>query len=89
MGIRHGGRAKGTPNRKTQSLMQICEEMGLEPFVEMILAMQQVHEPKERFRMAAEICQYLYPKRKAVEHSTEEGKGFKIVIEDYKKPENG
>lgn len=37
-----------------------------------------------RIRAAAEACEYLYPKRKAIEHSTTDD-GFRIVVEDYLK----
>lgn len=77
------GRQKGTPNRKTLSLIERCEDYGYDSFEEMIKAAMEETEPKERFRMASEIAQYIYPKRKAIEHSTDGEKGFKIVIEDY------
>lgn len=40
---------------------------------------------------AREVCQYLYPKRKAIEFSNEGGdsEGFKIVIQDYSKKDAG
>lgn len=80
---RHGGRQKGTPNRKTLSLIEKCEEYGIDVFEEMLKALQQEPEPKERFNMAKEIAQYIYPKRKAIEHSTDQEKGFVMVIKDY------
>jgi hypothetical protein len=84
---RSGGRLPGQPNKKTRDLMLLCEEMGLDPFVEMLKCLQDTLPTNERFRMAAEICQYIYPKRKAIEHTTEDGQGFKIVIADYKAKE--
>lgn len=41
-------------------------------------------EPAVRAKSAQEACSYLYPKRKAVELSNEQGEGFKIVLEDYR-----
>lgn len=40
-------------------------------------------DPAVRAKSAAEACQYLYPKRKAVELSTADDAGFAIVIKDY------
>lgn len=37
-----------------------------------------------RVQAAKEMCQYLYPKRKAIELTADEDSGFKIVIEDYR-----
>lgn len=82
-GSKSGGRAKGIPNRKTQSLIDKCDEFRIDPFVEMLKALQEEQEPKERFKMAAEISQYIYPKRRAMEHSMDQEKGFKVVICDY------
>jgi hypothetical protein len=42
-------------------------------------------DPAVRSKAAAEACNYLYPKKKAVELSTTQDQGFKIVIEDYSK----
>lgn len=39
--------------------------------------------PEMRLHAAKELCKYLYPQRKAMEVSTEDGKGFAIVIKDY------
>jgi len=78
-------RPKGSPNRKTLALEELCDQMGIHPFVEMLKALTVTDEPRERFRMAAEIAQYLYPKRKAVELSASEDKGFIITVKDYTK----
>lgn len=78
------GRKPGTPNKKTQDLFRICEERGLNVFESMVeLALEAVDEVK--FNRLREIAQYLYPKRKAIEHSIDEENGFKILIEDYRK----
>jgi len=45
---------------------------------------------EKQIECAKEVCQYLYPKRKAVEISTDqESEGFKIVIQDYSKKDAG
>lgn len=39
--------------------------------------------PEMRLTAAKEAVRYLYPQRKAIEMSTDEQKGFAIVIKDY------
>jgi hypothetical protein len=36
----------------------------------------------DRLHAAKEACRYLYPQRKAVEHTTGE-EGFRVILEDY------
>jgi hypothetical protein len=45
--------------------------------------MNYVINPEMRLHAAKELCKYLYPQRKAMEVSTQEGQGFAIVIKDY------
>ena len=63
------GRKKGTPNKSTLDLHAICERLGVNPFEKLVEYI--VHPCDTEIRLAAlkEICSYLYPKRKAVEHS--------------------
>lgn len=67
---RYGGRAKGTPNKKTLDLHAKCAAKGIDPFE---LLLEFCGEAPMEIRLAAlkEICSYLYPKRKAIEHSGE------------------
>lgn len=62
-----GGRTIGTPNKSTQTLMQKCEELGLDVFGTMVTLAMETDAPFEKFRMLTEIAGYLYPKRKALE----------------------
>ncbi len=75
------GRQKGTLNKKTEALHEICERKGINPF-EALLEMAQHDDPNIRLGALKEVCAYLYPKRKALEISTSD-EGFKIIIEDY------
>ncbi len=79
-----GGRRTGIPNRKTLDLFQKCEDADFDPFIELIKLARMGEEESTRFQAVKEICQYLYPKRKALEISNSEDVGFKVVIEDYK-----
>lgn len=79
-----GGRQKGTPNKSTQTLLSICEEEGVDPFRAMLIAAKQITNNVDKVNAYEKICQYLYPKRKALElDGAGEDGGIKIIIEDY------
>lgn len=64
-----GGRKPGTPNKESKSLLSKCESLGVDPFDEMIKLCREGVEPGIRMSALKEVCQYLYPKRKSLEHS--------------------
>lgn len=63
-----GGRKPGVPNKKTQALIDICFEEGLDVWRAMVRLAKEGEEGI-KLSMLKELAQYLYPKRKAVEHS--------------------
>lgn len=79
-GIRYGGRKKGVPNRKTRPLLEKAAELGVDPFEILLLIAKGDWERlgyktlaeanltlQMRQSAASDCCQYLYPKRKAIE----------------------
>lgn len=63
-----GGRLKGTPNKRTQVVSDLLEEIGCDPINGMAtIAMNPANSPELRGRMYSELAQYLFPKRKAAE----------------------
>ncbi len=66
-----GGRAPGTPNKSTQTLMEICETKGFNPFEAMLEIARFAPDMPTQLNALKEVCKYLYPQRKAVEHSGE------------------
>lgn len=81
-----GGRAKGTPNKKTADLMAICAKHNVEPFEAMIIAATELTDPEKRVNAWEKVSQYLYPKRKALELDIDpESAGFRVVIEEFGK----
>jgi len=78
-----GGRVKGTPNKSTQDLFDICEKHNCNVFESMVILAVQEPDESKKFERLREIAQYLYPKRKAIEVSSEDDRGFVIKIEDY------
>lgn len=63
---RYGGRTKGTPNKKTSTLIDICDRKGINPF-EALLDLCTNEEISVRLAALKEICSYIYPKQKAIE----------------------
>jgi hypothetical protein len=84
-GLKTGGRQKGSLNKKTLDLLKICEEEGIEPFREMVRECARMDQPKERFDALEKICQYLFPKKRAIEVTGDDGEdlGIKVTIVDY------
>ncbi len=82
---KYGGRQKGTPNKLTMGLLEKCHARGIDLFDALLDIIQETEDPLLKFNAIKEACQYVYPKRKAIEHSGANGEdvGIKIVIEDY------
>jgi len=71
LGKKTGGRQKGTPTKRTLEAWQVLAELGCDPIEGMArIAMDEKTSPELRGRMFAELTQYAYPKRKAVELTT-------------------
>lgn len=67
-----GGRVKGTPNKKTEAVMERLAELQCDPIEGMaLIAMNADNPPELRGRMYAELAQYVAPKRKAIEQTTD------------------
>lgn len=66
-----GGRQKGTPNKSTDELFQVCQKHNCNVFEGMVIIAVETHDPGKKFDRLARIAEYLYPKRKAIEHSGE------------------
>ncbi len=72
-GKKTGGRRAGTPNKRTQELVERLEVLGCDPIEGMArIAMDSSSPPELRGRMYAELAGYVYPKRRAVEVKADE-----------------
>jgi hypothetical protein len=76
------GRPKGALNKKFNARL-IAEALDYDPLYNMIIAAQDEPDPKQKFAMDCQIVPYLYAKLKNVEHSFDEDKGIKVIIEDF------
>ena len=68
-----GGRSKGQINKKTQDLFDKCEKLGVDPFEGLLLIARDGEKEETRLAAYKEICQYLFPKRKAIEMEVKSG----------------
>ncbi len=59
---RYGGRAKGTPNKRTETLIEICERKGINLF-EALLDLTLHPDPSIKIQAVKEACSYIYQKR--------------------------
>ena len=67
-----GGRKKGTPNKATLTVAEKLEALGCDPIEGMArIAMDEKNSPETRGRYYSELAQYLYPKRKPVDLSSD------------------
>ena len=81
--VKTGGRKKGTPNQETRSLETKCQEAGIDFFGELIKVAQNPEHP-DHFAAVKEGCQYLNPKRKAIEIAADkEANEMVFRLEDY------
>ena len=81
--MKTGGRKSGTPNKKTIAVQEQMEQLGFDPIESMIEISNQAMVDKNYAlagQMAKELAQYVYPKRKAVEHITDPAEWPKITI---------
>lgn len=66
-----GGRIKGTPNKNTLDLQEKLLSSGVDVVIELTKLLPEL-PPELRVNTLLELMQYLYPKRKALEHKIEE-----------------
>lgn len=86
------GRPKGSPNKKlSDSLIERINLRfpGFDPILSMIEdALDESNTPDLRFRAKAEVASYMYPKKKAIEHSADDGATFQVVLKQYNNAAN-
>jgi hypothetical protein len=67
-GKKTGGRQKGTPNKSTTELALVIEETGLNVPKRIIELLPEL-TPTQEVQALLELMNYLFPKRKAIEHT--------------------
>ncbi len=80
-GNKTGGRKKGTPNKRTQEVIDQLTALKCDPIEGMAkIALDEKNSSELRGRMFSELAQYIAPKRKAIEHSGEGGEPVTFVM---------
>ena len=91
--MKHGGRAKGTPNKRTAEAIRILEEVDFCPIRKHVriynIAMQNFEIDHSDFKFkyleiaqgaSKDLMPYLYPKLKAIEHSGDDSFASAVII---------
>lgn len=79
------GRKKGSINKLALTVASKLEELGCDPIEGMALIAADRNCPRDvRVKCYAELAQYVYPKRKAVEHSGPGGGAIPIDVSGTK-----
>jgi hypothetical protein len=78
-----GGRLRGTPNRKSEQLLRKLQSLECDPIEGLArIALDAETRLDLRVRCYAELAQYVYPKRKAVDLAGHDGgPELRVVIE--------
>jgi hypothetical protein len=80
-GRKTGGRVAGTPNKATADLPEKLAAIGCDPVEGLARIAGNPRTPVAvRARCFAELAQYVYPKRKALEHTGADGNALKIEV---------
>lgn len=83
-----GGRQAGTPNKRTQNLIELIDKYhkGFNPVLELIEICKAEDTPIDlKVNILKEVAPYLYPKRKAIELSeadSQQDNGITITFVD-------
>lgn len=80
-GERRGGRAPGTPNKRTLELIERLAELDCDPLQALVtIANAPATDTALRARIFADLLPYLYPRRKAVEVTGSAENQVRLVI---------
>lgn len=80
LGRKTGGRKKGSLNKLALTVAARLEELGHDPIRGMIAVAQDAKLPRDlRLKADIELTKYVYPQRKAVEHSGLGGGAIEIL----------
>lgn len=69
-----GGRQKGTPNKKSHHLNEIFIENGIDIGDELVRLYQASKSNSDKLQILYKILDYIFPKRKSIDHIVTETK---------------
>jgi len=77
-----GGRVRGTPNKKTELVAKKLAKLGCDPLEGLAkIALNPETKVEVKVRCLAELAQYVYPKRKAVNIAPAAGSDMTVRVE--------
>ena len=81
-----GGRVRGTPNKKSVDLLRRLERLGCDPIEGLArIALDPQTDVTLKVRCFAELAQYVYPKRRAIDLAADPPDGVKVTV-DFVEP---
>ena len=79
--LKTGGRTAGTPNKRTQDLIQRLDDLGLDPLAGLAAIANDATAPLElRARVLADLMGYIYARRKSLDESAAHQASISINI---------
>jgi hypothetical protein len=83
-GFKTGGRAAGTPNRRTMEVLERLEQIGCDPIEGLArIAMDAANSVEIRLRAYSELAPYVVAKRKAVDMRVEDADSMRRETRTY------
>ena len=77
-----GGRVPGTPNKQTDALIRKLHALGCDPLEGLaLIALDPQTDVALKVRCFAELAQYIYPKRKAIDLPLGNDGPQKVIVE--------
>ncbi|MDC3337657.1 hypothetical protein OAW23_07285 [Flavobacteriales bacterium] len=70
-GKKHGGRAKGTPNKLTKELRSVLKEVVYNELRRIEERLDEL-EPKQRLELVIKLMPYVFPKMESATHTINE-----------------
>ena len=81
-GCKTGGRKRGTPNKATAKRQEDIAASGLIPLEHLLAVMRNEKLPREiRLNAAAKAAPYVHPRLTAIEHSANEDRPPRMIVE--------
>lgn len=69
-----GGRAKGTPNKKTEAVLNYCLSKGYDP-IDAMLELAYHDDISIKLSARRDLLSYCYPKLRSIDHSLSDDSG--------------
>lgn len=75
------GRIKGEPTKSTKRFKEALNELLESQADKMVLWLEQIDNPKQRFDVIKDLAEYIHPKLARQEHTGKDGEEIKTLSE--------